>query len=184
VRWPVLGGILSILGHSSTRSRPRDPDPNGGQNASRLLLQFGPGGKGGLGSEQGQKKYTNRESNPGTKNGNLRCCHYIISVKMHLVRNSRVFSRFELTLPKELRLECSALDHNRIDIRRLGHRCMFERRPMSASSGRADSVKFGVCKSFNRKTRDSGIDPLISRFDPCSPDKKPACASETRKNPN
>ena len=63
-----------------------------------------PRGKGGVRGQRGQKKYTNRESNPGTKNGNLRCCHYIISVKMHLVR-------FELTLPKELRLECSALDH-------------------------------------------------------------------------
>ena len=81
---------------------------------------------------------------------------------MHLVRNSRVFNRFELTLPKELRLECSALDHNRIDIRRLGHRCMFERRPMSASSGRLGRAEIGVYKSFNRKTRDSGIDCELS----------------------
>ena len=44
-------------------------------------------------------------------------------------------------------------------------RMLFERRPMSASSGRADLLNFWVCKSFNRKTLKIRIWPRISRFE-------------------
>jgi len=61
---------------------------------------------------------------------------------------------------------------------------LFERRPMSASSGKAEGVKIWVCKSFNLKTRYSVFDPRISRFDPCSRNQISEIAPETRKKSN
>ena len=63
-------------------------------------------------------------------------------------------------------------------------RMLFERRPMSASSGKAERVKFWVFKSFNLETRFPGFDPRISRFDPCSPGQKSACTPETPPKPS
>ena len=63
-------------------------------------------------------------------------------------------------------------------------RMLFERRPMSASSGKAEVAKNWVSKSFNRKTLKSAFDPGISRFDPCSRQQISVFAPETRKKPN
>ena len=52
--------------------------------------------------------------------------------------------------------------------------------PALASAERAGSKKSVSSEYTIEKTRDSGFDPLISRFDPCSPGQKSAGASETR----